>query len=71
MSEASDGRASRLYVIDAKSMAAADRPSSASEEVLRGCEVLSGGAVAALSLPGAVPYGLHSCWLPYEELPMP
>ena len=57
MSEASDGRASRLYVIDAKSMTAADRPSSASEEVL------SGGAVAALSLPGAVPYGLHSCWL--------
>ena len=28
VSEASDGRASRLYVIDAKSMAAADRPSS-------------------------------------------
>jgi len=65
VSEASDGRASRLYVIDAKSMAAGDRPSSATEDVL------SGGAVAALSLPGAVPYGLHSCWLPYEELPMP
>ena len=63
MSEASDGRASRLYVIDAKSMAAADRPSSSESE-----EVLSGGAVAALSLPGVVPLGLHSCWLPYEEL---
>ena len=61
--EASDGRASRLYVLDAKSMATGDHQSSASEDVLRG------GAVAALSLPGAVPYGLHSCWLPYEELP--
>ena len=40
------------------------RPSGSASE-----EVLSGGAVAALSLPGAVPYGLHSCWLPYEELP--
>lgn len=65
VSEASDGRASRLYVIDAQSMTAADRPSSASEEVL------SGGAVAALSLPAAVPYGLHSCWLPYGELLAP
>ena len=42
------------------------RPSGSASE-----EVLSGGAVAALSLPGAVPYGLHSCWLPYEELPGP
>ena len=63
VSEASDGRASRLYIIDAKRMAVGDRASSVSEDVL------SGGAVAALSLPGAVPYGLHSCWLPYEELP--
>lgn len=47
--EAADGRAARLYVLDATTM----------EEV------------AVLSLPGAVPYGLHSCWLPYDELPSP
>mmetsp|Transcript_42478 Transcript_42478/g.137821 ORF Transcript_42478/g.137821 Transcript_42478/m.137821 type:complete len:379 (+) Transcript_42478:860-1996(+) len=42
-----DGRAARLYVLDA----AGDM-----------------GAVAALELPGAVPYGLHSAWLPVEDL---
>ena len=25
-------------------------------------------AVAAFELPGAVPYGLHSCWMPMEDL---
>ena len=68
--ETTDGRASRLYVIDAKTMAAGEqrgspKVGSTSEDVL------SGGAVAALSLPAAVPYGLHSCWIPYEELPLP
>lgn len=46
--ESSDGRASRLVVLDAAAMTE---------------------AVAVLELPGAVPYGLHSTWLPYEELP--
>ena len=45
--ERADGRAARLYVLDA-----------AGE--MR--------AVAALELPGAVPYGLHSAWLPVEDL---
>ena len=65
--EPSDGRASRLYVIDAKTMATDVGPHQQPPSE----EVLSGGAVAALSLPAAVPYGLHSCWLPYEELPVP
>jgi carotenoid cleavage dioxygenase-like enzyme len=63
VSEPTDGRASRLYVIDAKTMATSEEDPSE--------DVLAGGAVAALSLPAAVPYGLHSCWLPYEELPAP
>ena len=46
--EMSDGRASRLVILDAKAM----------EET-----------VAVLELPGAVPYGLHSTWLPFDELP--
>ena len=44
--DAADGRASRLYVLDAATMEPA----------------------ATLALPGAVPYGLHSVWLPHEEL---
>lgn len=45
--ERADGRAARLYVLDA----AGDMR-----------------AVAALELPGAVPYGLHSAWLPVQDL---
>ena len=33
-------------------------------------QVLGGGAVAAVALPGGVPYGLHSAWLPFEDLPL-
>ena len=33
-------------------------------------QVLGAGAVAAVALPGPVPYGLHSTWLPFEELPL-
>jgi len=49
--EEHDGRASRLYVLDAQRLHEGD------------------AAVAAvLRLPGGVPYGLHSLWLPYDEL---
>jgi len=61
--EASDGRAARLYVIDAASMTMHSDEGDAGEDAL-----LSSGAVAALELPGAVPYGLHSCWVPYGDL---
>ena len=44
--EAGDGRASRLYVLDAATMS----------------------EVTVLELPGAVPYGLHSCFLPWQDL---
>ena len=47
--ERGDGRASRLIVLDAKSMDAA----------------------TILDLPGAVPYGLHSTWVPYDDLSDP
>lgn len=65
-SEVADGRAARLIVIDAKAMPAPDEASAGLSSQLGG-----GGAVAALGLPGAVPYGLHSCWLPYEHLHAP
>jgi carotenoid cleavage dioxygenase-like enzyme len=57
--EAGDGRRSRLYVLDAQKL----------EGEWRGdeCDVI----VAVLALPGAVPYGLHGCWVPYEELQPP
>jgi carotenoid cleavage dioxygenase-like enzyme len=44
--ERGDGRASRLYVLDAKTMS----------------------VEAVVALPAAVPYGLHSAWIPYEDL---
>ena len=50
--ETQDGRASRLYVLDAAAM---------DDESTR-------GEVAAIELPGAVPYGLHSAWVPADEL---
>ena len=49
--EDGDGRASRLYVIDASAMGADG----------------AGAEVAAIALPGAVPYGLHSAWVPADE----
>ena len=78
--EPGDGRASRLYVIDAKAMKTNEgdahdvgAASGAADITVGGRQTdphrLSGATVAALALPGAVPYGLHSCWLPYEELP--
>ena len=69
--EATDGRASRLYVIDAESMLPTDAASMDASPPDDADPLLSGGAIAAIELPGAVPYGLHSCWLPYEELPTP
>ena len=30
--------------------------------------MLSGGAVAVVGLPAAVPYGLHSAFVPFDEL---
>ena len=54
--EAGDGRRSRLYVLDAQKL----------EGEWRGDE--SDVIVAVIALPGAVPYGLHGCWVPYEEL---
>lgn len=63
-SESADGRASRLYIIDAREMTAEGEQDLNADSALGG-----GGAVTALSLPGAVPYGLHSCWLPYSDLP--
>lgn len=62
--EAADGRASRLYVIDASKM-----PPAESDADIELSEAFNDGAVAAMELPGAVPYGLHSCWVPWEELP--
>jgi carotenoid cleavage dioxygenase-like enzyme len=64
VSEVTDGRAARLYVIDAEAMPAPGEQREPGDPLGR-------GAVAALSLPGAVPYGLHSCWVPYEHLPPP
>ncbi len=51
--EPGDGRASRLYVLDAARL-----DGTGADPV-----------AAVVSLPAAVPYGLHSAWLPYEELP--
>ena len=47
-SERGDGRASRLYVLDAAQ--------------------LDGEPAAVIELPGVVPYGLHSTWVPFEDL---
>ncbi|KAJ1493897.1 hypothetical protein T484DRAFT_1767139 [Baffinella frigidus] len=61
-------RPSRLMILDAASLA----PPSSSDSIspLRSGEVLGAGAVAAVALPGSVPYGLHSAWLPFDELPV-
>lgn len=64
--EPADGRSSRLYVVDAASMR--EGASGGGGGASAGDSVAL-EAVAALELPGAVPYGLHSCWLDYEDLP--
>ena len=56
MAEQEDGRTSRLFVLDA---------SSATPDEHQGTRM---EAVAEFDLGEAVPYGLHSLWIPYEEL---
>jgi hypothetical protein len=62
IADAEDPRASRVVLIDAAAMP----PPRAGDKDAAG--MLSGGAVAVVGLPAAVPYGLHSAFVPFDEL---
>jgi len=49
-------RSSRLYVLDAEALSGVQRGDD------------SDPVAAVISLPGSVPYGLHSAFVPYEDL---